>query len=56
MRIPIGTLDNDPGIKPSVHIFVASKAPWFEITDSLPQYPEMPEMPDPLELTQDNDL
>jgi hypothetical protein len=22
--------------------FVASKAPWFEITDNLPQYPEYP--------------
>jgi len=22
------------------HIFVASKAPWFEIADGLPQYPE----------------
>ena len=24
------------------HAFVASKAPWFEITDDLPQYPGYP--------------
>jgi hypothetical protein len=24
------------------HIFVASKAPWFEITDDLPQYETVP--------------
>ena len=33
-----GTLDDDPGIRPSHHIFVGSKAPWFEIADGLPQY------------------
>lgn len=43
VRIPMGTLDDDPDIKPCVHIFVASKAPWFEITDSLPQYADMPD-------------
>jgi hypothetical protein len=35
--IPAGTLDDDPGIRPQGHIFVEFKAPWFEITDSLPQ-------------------
>ena len=24
------------------HIFVASKAPWFEIHDTIPQWPEYP--------------
>ncbi len=38
--IPAGTLDTDPGIKPIVHIFTGSKAPWYEITDSLPQFEE----------------
>jgi hypothetical protein len=42
VRIPMGTLDDDAGIKPSVHIFVADKVSWFEITDSLSQYTEMP--------------
>jgi hypothetical protein len=27
---------------PTAHIFVGSKASWFEITDSLPQYAELP--------------
>jgi len=38
--IPAGTLDDDPGLKPKVHIFCASKAPWFEITDELPRLDE----------------
>ena len=38
MEIALGTLDDDPGLRPVAHIFVASKAPWFEITDSLPQH------------------
>jgi hypothetical protein len=25
-------------IRPTEHIFVGSKAPWFEITDDLPQF------------------
>jgi hypothetical protein len=40
--LPLGALDDDPGVKPVFHVFVASKAPWFEITDSLPQFPELP--------------
>lgn len=40
--IPMGSLDDDPGIRPTGHIFVDSKAPWFDITDDLPQFPEYP--------------
>lgn len=40
--VPVSSLDTDPGIRARAHIFVGSKAPWFEITDSLPQYPEGP--------------
>jgi hypothetical protein len=36
--LPLGTLDGDPGVRPSAHIFVGSKAAWFEITDALPQF------------------
>lgn len=36
--LALGTLDDDPGVRPSRHIFVGSKAPWFEITDRLPQH------------------
>jgi hypothetical protein len=38
--IAMGALDADPGVRPRNHIFVASKAPWFEITDPLPQFAE----------------
>lgn len=38
VHVTLGTLADDPSIRPSAHIFVGSKAPWFEITDGLPQY------------------
>lgn len=40
--IPAGSLDDDPNVRPIVHIHVASKAPWHEITDTLPQFDEFP--------------
>ena len=42
---PAAALDTDPGMLPMAHIFVGSKAPWFEITDALPQIQERPPMP-----------
>ena len=36
MVIPAGCLDGDPGVRPSSHIFAASKAPWHVIGDDLP--------------------
>jgi hypothetical protein len=36
--VPAGSLDDDPGTRASEHIHVGSKASWYEITDSLPQY------------------
>jgi hypothetical protein len=36
----MGTLVDAPRIRPSKHIFVGSKAPWFTITDTLPQFDE----------------
>ena len=38
VHVTLGTLTDAPTIKPSAHIFVGSKAPWFSITDSLPQH------------------
>jgi hypothetical protein len=35
--VTFGSLEDDPGGRPLAHIFVASKAPWFEIADDLPQ-------------------
>lgn len=40
--LPIGGLDQDPGRRPEMHIFIGSKAPWYEITDALPQYEAWP--------------
>jgi hypothetical protein len=42
LSLPLGALDDDPGIRPQKHVFVASRAPWFAITDDLPQYAELP--------------
>ncbi len=39
---PAGNLDGELGIKPQSHIFVGSKAPWYEIKDSLPQHEAYP--------------
>jgi hypothetical protein len=38
IHVAMGTLIDDPSIRPTAHIFVGSKAPWYEITDDLPQY------------------
>lgn len=40
VSVRCGTLDTAPPIQPSVHAYVASRAPWFEIRDDLPQKPE----------------
>ena len=40
VHVTLGTLVDDPSIRPSAHIFVGSKAPWFTIADDLPQYEE----------------
>jgi hypothetical protein len=41
-EVTLGSLDSDPGVRPAEHIFVGSKAPWFEITDDLPQHDTWP--------------
>jgi len=38
--VPAGGLDGKLGVKASKHIFVGSKADWYEITDDLPQEEE----------------
>jgi hypothetical protein len=43
VHVALGTLIDSPSIRPSAHIFVGSKAPWYDITDDLPQYQELPE-------------
>lgn len=36
--VPAGLLDGDPRVRPAFHAFVRSKAPWWDITDGLPQF------------------
>ena len=36
--ITLGTLDDDPKVRPSRQVFMASKAPWFEPEACLPAY------------------
>ncbi|NKB35755.1 MAG: GFA family protein [Gammaproteobacteria bacterium] len=36
--ITLGSTDGDIGKRPESHIYVSDKAPWFEITDNLPQH------------------
>jgi len=40
VHVAMGSLVDAPTIRPTAHIFVGSKAPWFEITDDLPQFEE----------------
>jgi hypothetical protein len=40
VHVAMGTLVDAPTIRPQRHIFVGSKAPWFTITDDLPQHHE----------------
>jgi hypothetical protein len=42
VHVALGSLVDAPAIQPASHIFVGSKAPWFEITDELPQFEEYP--------------
>jgi len=41
VHVALGSLADAPSIRPTEHIYVGSKAPWFEITDELPQRDEL---------------
>jgi hypothetical protein len=41
VHVAMGSLVDVPAIRPAGHIYVGSKAPWFEITDDLPQFEEL---------------
>jgi hypothetical protein len=43
VHVALGSLVDPPRIRAASHIFVGSKAPWFEITDDLPQFEEYPQ-------------
>jgi hypothetical protein len=38
VSVPAGLLDDDPGIRPMLHVFASSCAPWWTIADDLPQH------------------
>jgi catechol 2,3-dioxygenase-like lactoylglutathione lyase family enzyme len=40
VHVALGSLVDAPSIRPGKHIFVGSKAPWFEISDDLPRFDE----------------
>ena len=40
ISVPAGVLDDDPKVRPRLHVFTSSKAPWWDINDDLPQYPK----------------
>jgi hypothetical protein len=41
VHVAMGSLVDEPSIGPTEHIYVGSKAPWFEITDALAQHEEL---------------
>ena len=41
VHVALGSLVDAPSVRPTGHIFVGSKAPWYEITDDLPQHDEL---------------
>ena len=42
VHVAMGSLVDAPSISPTEHIFVGSKAPWYDITDELPKYKTFP--------------
>jgi hypothetical protein len=42
VHVTLGTLIDEPAIRPSAHIFTASKAAWDTICDGLPQFEGLP--------------
>ncbi|MEM7195160.1 MAG: GFA family protein [Pseudomonadota bacterium] len=36
----LGSVDGEPGVRPTAHIYAGSKAAWYDIVDDLPQYNE----------------
>lgn len=43
LGLPLGGVEGEFTERPAKHIFVESKASWFEITDGLPQHSAFPE-------------
>ena len=46
ISVRLGTVDNDPGIRPQYHSFTGSKADWEDLPeDGLPRFPARPPRP-----------
>ncbi|MFZ1905541.1 MAG: hypothetical protein WAU56_09145 [Steroidobacteraceae bacterium] len=42
MHLAAGTLDRAPALRIKFHVYVGSKASWYEIADSYPRFDELP--------------
>lgn len=42
INLRLGVLDDVPSQRPAFHIFVGSKAPWYQIGDDCPQFDTRP--------------
>ena len=42
MHLAAGTLDRAPQLRIALHVYTASKAAWYDITDDLPQHDDEP--------------
>ena len=40
--VTMGTMDGNPDLPPGYHIYVGSRAEWYDISDELPQYDTAP--------------
>jgi hypothetical protein len=47
LMLVVGSLDDPPATGAVMHVNTESMAPWYEIHDSLPQYPGLPPIPSP---------
>jgi hypothetical protein len=39
--VGVGTLDHPDALPPDVHIFTATRQPWFDIPEGAPAFPEL---------------
>ena len=38
VSVPAGPLNDDPQVRPSMHVFTSSKAAWVDLNDDLQKY------------------
>jgi hypothetical protein len=43
--IKLGALDDSSDLKPNLHLYVASAAPWHLMHEGLPTFPKVPPLP-----------